>query len=359
MFPGRTILVERRVLFASAFAASLAPAFRANAVATPVSAGWRRFEITTRVTLPDSPGAAQLWLPLAQTAGDYQVAEEPDVRGNGRAAVVRDDRYGAAILHATWDGTATGQQVQVMQTVATRDRGAIPLAPLTKAERDFWTAPLPTVPTDGIVRETADKITAGHATPRDRLRAIYDWVVETTWRDAKTPGCGTGDFKQMLETNHFGGKCADINGLMVGLARAAGFPARDVYGIRVADSRQFPSIGKSGDISKAQHCRAEVFLDDAGWFPVDPADVRKVVLEQKLPIDHPDVVALRERLFGNWEMNWIGYNSATDIELPGSGQEKSNFSFLMYPCAITATGQPDALDPAHFQYEITSRELSV
>ena len=124
-------------------------------------------------------------------------------------------------------------------------------------------------------------------------------------------------------------------------------------------ARQFPSIGKSGDISKAQHCRAEVFLEDAGWFPVDPADVRKVVLEQKLPLQHPDVIALRDHLFGNWEMNWIGYNSATDIELPGAERERSNFAFLMYPCAITATSQPDALDPAAFNYQITSREILV
>jgi hypothetical protein len=70
------------------------------------------------------------------------------------------------------------------------------------------------------------------------------------------------------------------------------------------------------------------------------------------------VRALRDRLFGHWEMNWVGYNSATDIELPGSGRDRSNFAFLMYPCAITATGQPDALDPAKFQYEIISKEIT-
>ena len=123
-----------------------------------------------------------------------------------------------------------------------------------------------------------------------------------------------------------------------------------VFGSRIRGCS--PRLGKSGDISKAQHCRAEAFLDDAGWFPLDPADVRKVVLEQKMTLDSPEVRALRERLFGNWEMNWIGYNSANDIELPGSGWERSNFSFLMYPCAITAAGQPNALDPARFRYEI-------
>jgi transglutaminase-like putative cysteine protease len=38
----------------------------------------------------------------------------------------------------------------------------------------------------------------------------------------------------MLESKDLGGKCADLNALYVGLARAAGLPARDVYGIRVA-----------------------------------------------------------------------------------------------------------------------------
>ncbi len=349
--------MHRRGFLAASAAAPLIGLGVSYANAEP-AVGWRQFEVTTRVTLQDQSARARLWLPLAQTAGGYQVALDVRWQGNGHNELVRDANYGTAILRGTWNDVVAEKQVEVVQIVATRDRGSEPALPISQAERAFWTAAQPSTPTDGIVRETAERITAGHTEPRDRLRAIYEWVVDTTWRDPATPGCGYGDIKSMLETRKFGGKCADINGLMVGLARAAGFPARDVYGIRVADSRQFPCLGRSGDISKAQHCRAEVFLEDAGWFPVDPADVRKVVLEQKLPIDHPDVVALRQLLFGNWEMNWIGYNSATDVELPGAGQEKSNFSFLMYPCAITATGQPDALDPARFKYEITSRELS-
>jgi Transglutaminase-like superfamily len=322
-------------------------------------ADWRRFEVTTRVTLLDSSGPAQLWLPLAQSAAGYQTATAIRCQGSGRNELTHDATYGAALLHCTWGSGAAPQQVELVQTVATRDRESLPLVPLSEAERRFWTAATQSTPTDGIVRATAERITAGRTDPRDRLRAIYDWVVDTTWRDPKTPGCGLGDIKSMLETGNFGGKCVDINSLMVGLARAGGFPARDVYGIRVGDSRVFPSLGKSGDITKAQHCRAEVFLDDTGWFPLDPADVRKVVLEQKLALDRPEVRALRERLFGNWEMNWVGYNSATDIELPGAGGRKSNFAFLMYPCALTATGQPDTLDPANFRYEINARELGV
>ena len=383
--------MHRRHLMAAVMAApafALARPARADAnEPAPATDGWRQFEVTTRVTLPDAPGAAQLWLPLAQTAAGYQSAGAlswTTGQDNDTVRRVHDDRYGAQMLRVDFDpatpatsgstenpGTAAApgneasatpkpeaaRTIVAVQQVATRTRDALPFAPLTVAERRFWTEPTPNAPIDGLVRETAIRITAGQSGDRAKLRALYDWVVDTTYRRAETPGCGTGDYASMLQSGAFGGKCADINGLLVGLARSVGLPARDVYGIRVATSQLAPSLGKAGTVSKAQHCRAEVFLDDEGWFPVDPADVRKVILEQKLAADDKLVRALRERLFGHWEMNWIGYNSATDIELPDSGSRRPNFAFLMYPCAFTSAGQPDCLDPARFQYEITSREI--
>jgi transglutaminase-like putative cysteine protease len=353
--------MHRRAFIAATAATSLVSPLSSEATPSQTAAPnpvlvWRRFEITTKITLQNSVGEAQLWLPLAQTAAGYQIAIDVNWQGNGRTELVRDPTYGAQILRTAWDESATPQHIEVRQTVATCDRHALPTVPISQAERKFWVAPTESAPTDGIVRTTVERIVARRTDPRERLRAIYDWVVGTTWRNPDTPGCGLGDIKAMLETGSFGGKCVDINGLMVGLARAAGIPARDVYGIRVADSRLYPSLGKSGDISRAQHCRAEAYLEDAGWFPLDPADVRKVILEQKLAVDSVEVRQLRERLFGSWEMNWVGYNSATDIELPGAAQQRPNSPFLMYPCAFTSAGQPNALDPVRFQYEITSRE---
>jgi transglutaminase-like putative cysteine protease len=139
--------------------------------------------------------------------------------------------------------------------------------------------PTALMPIDGLVLETSQQIVKGQMSEVARARAIYEWIVDNTFRDPKVKGCGLGDIKTMLETGYLGGKCADLNALYVGLARAAGLPARDVYGVRCADSAEFKSLGKSGDISKAQHCRAEVYLTGHGWMPVDPADVREDSLD--------------------------------------------------------------------------------
>ena len=92
----------------------------------------------------------------------------------------------------------------------------------------------------------------------------------------------------------------------------------------------YKSLGAGTEnITKAQHCRAEVFLTGFGWVPVDPADVRKVVLEEppgNLPLGDEKVTKARARLFGSWEMNWLAYNFAHDVALPGRGEGRRSRS---------------------------------
>jgi hypothetical protein len=64
----------------------------------------------------------------------------------------------------------------------------------------------------------------------------------------------------------------------------------------------------------------------------------------------------RARLFGSWEMNWMAYNFAHDVGLPGSNG--APLGFLLYPQAETAEGRLDSLDPDNFKYEITSKETT-
>lgn len=364
--------MDRRdfIKLSAAGAAGLALGGRAWANAAPFNpspeAGWRTYEITTRLEVAKPQGVVRAWVPVP-THKDAAWTEPLGNTWQGNAlrmSEVRDPIYGAAMVQAEW---APGEQAPVLEVTSrlrTRDR-VVQLARadsslvLDAASRELYTKPTELLPTDGIVRETAQKITQGKTTEMDKARAIYEWVVDNTFRDPKTKGCGVGDIRAMLETGNLSGKCADLNALYVGLARASGLPARDVYGIRVADSRfGYKSLGKSGNISKAQHCRAEVFLTGYGWVPVDPADVRKVVLEEKpgLTLDDEVVKTVRSKLFGAWETNWMAYNVAHDLQLPGSSGPR--IGFLMYPQGETAEGRLNSIDPDSFRYTITSREIT-
>ncbi len=329
--------------------------------------GWREFEVTTEIDLQDG-GPGKVWVPMplsGETAYFRPGANE--WKGNlARAGFRQDPVYGANVFYAEWDAATPSPKAVITSRFATRDRAIDLTAPardivaLNAQERELYLAPTEHVPTDGIVGATARKIQLGAAGPgtMDKARAIYEWIVDNTYRNPKTRGCGTGDIRFLLESGDFGGKCADLNALFVGLARASGIPARDVYGVRVANSKTYKSLGRAGDITKAQHCRAEFYHPSFGWIPVDPADVRKVVLEEEgavIPLGNPKVAAARAKLFGAWEMNWLPYNTAMDVVLPPTASTRVNF--LMYPYAETPKGKPDPLEPDFFAYKISSREI--
>ena len=304
-----TALVPLYVALPSAWAATRGPS-------------WRTFDLTYEVDLTGHQGEGSLWLPLPQDAEGYQRVLSVQCSSPVPATLHWDETYHAPILRCVFPDDMRGRTLTVRARVATRDRDSAASPPTYKEVQAaaFYLQPTKHMPVDGIVRDTALRITRGVRGADPKARAIYEWVVENTFRDPKTRGCGLGDIKSMLESGNLGGKCADINSLFVGLARAAGIPAREFYGVRVAESKLFKSLGKAGDVSKAQHCRAEYFSPRRGWVAVDPADVRKAVLEEKLPLSDPRIVELRKHLFGHWEMNWVGFNHGRDFTLPGGGE---------------------------------------
>jgi transglutaminase-like putative cysteine protease len=327
---------------------------------------WRTFELTTSVQVLKSSGTTRIWVPAAlvnPTPFQKTLANEFKAE-RGTAKMVESSTDTLGIIAAEFPA-GVNPILTVTSRIATKnyavDLSAASNAPKgDQADLEHFLRPTKLLPTDGIVKTTATEITKGAKTDVEKARAIYEWIVVNTVRNPKTRGCGLGDIRFMLETKDLGGKCADLNALFVGLARAVGLPARDVYGIRVAKSDLgYKSLGPSTEIvTKAQHCRAEVYLGGYGWVPVDPADVRKVVLEEppgNRTLDDEMVKKTRVRLFGSWEMNWIAYNFAHDVTLPGSNG--APIGFLMYPQAETADGRLDSLDPDGFKYEIKSREI--
>jgi len=324
---------------------------------------WRTFEVTTRVEVLKPSGMTRVWLPAALISGTpYQKTLANTFKCEGGTAKAFESKAEALGIIVAEFATGVRPIITVTSQAMTRNwevnfsaQGKTQEA--NPQELKNWLRPTKFLPTDGIVKKTAIEITSGARTDVDKARAIYEWIVENTYRNPKARGCGVGDIRFLLESRDLGGKCADLNALYVGLARAAGLPAREVYGIRIAKSEMgYKSLGTSSpNVTKAQHCRAEVYLSDYGWIPVDPADVRKVMLEEppgSRPLDDEMVKKARARLFGSWEMNWMAYNFAHDVVLPGSSGPP--VGFLMYPQAETADGRLDSLDPENFRYEIAS-----
>jgi len=332
------------------------------------AADWRTFEVITRVEVLKYSGTTRIWVPAAlieETSFQKTLSNYFDVEGGTAKLVDGSKADSLGIITADY-AAGVKPVITVTSRISTRncavDFSTPGRAPKENpAELEHFLRPTKLLPTDGIVKTTATEITQGANTDVEKARAIYEWIVDNTFRNPKTRGCGTGDIRFMLESKDLSGKCADLNSLYVGLARAAGLPARDVYGIRVAKSQMgYKSLGASSEkITKAQHCRAEVYLASYGWVPVDPADVRKVVLEEppgNLPLSDDMVKKARARLFGSWEMNWMAYNFGHDVALPGSSG--APVGFLMYPQAETPDGRLDSLDADNFKYEITSKEIT-
>ena len=331
----------------------------------PEPGEWRTFDVTTRVDLNLSQGAARVWLPVPSVDSDWQRSLESSFTTNGQARQVADGREGTRILQVDFDAATKQPYVELTSRVQTRNRAVdwkhpTPVA-MDAPSRAYWLRATRMIPTDGIVRETALKAVGDARTDADKVHRLYAWVVANAHREPSVRGCGEGDVKAMLETGNLGGKCADISALFVGLCRSVGVPARDVYGVRLAPSAfGYKTLGgSSASLKGAQHCRAEVFLQAHGWVAMDPADVAKVMREETptwiKTVSDPLVAPVYKGLYGGWEGNWMAFNTANDVNLPGA--RMGTLHFLMYPVAEDRQGRFDSYAPDDFRYQISAREL--
>jgi hypothetical protein len=183
----------REILLAGA-ALSATFALPRSGLAVPALAdGWRRFDVVTtlEVTLPE--GRSQAWIPITGFSADEWVRAEGNTWQTNAASaeVVEDPTYGARMLHVIWNEGTTSPVVSVTSRFATRDwradlsKSGDP-APLSDEERGLYLASTSLMPTDGADNELA------------KARAIYEWMVENTFRRASTRGCSEGDVAAML-----------------------------------------------------------------------------------------------------------------------------------------------------------------
>lgn len=293
---------------------------------------------------------ARLWLPYPVSDADQSVTGVKVSGDFAESAVYTDRVNGTPILYARWPDTAASRKLTFSFAV---EREEVIRRDFPKREGGWdpadyrpYLSATSLGPVDGEVKELADRITAGKTTVLEKAKAIYDWTCENMYRDPETIGCGTGDVCYLLAKP--GGKCTDISSVFVALCRAAGVPAREIFGLRLGTK-------ETEDITTWQHCWAEFFLPGYGWVPADPADVRKAMLVEKLKLEAPRTKELRDYYWGGIDPYRIRIAVGRDVILnpPQAGRPLNTFG---YPYAEVGGQALDFYDPKSFRYAIRYRE---
>ncbi len=294
---------------------------------------------------------ARLWIPYPMS-DKHQIITDVRIAGDHAEAGVYSDRESRQpMLFARWDKAAKSRKLTFSFAVE-RDEVVCRDFPAKEAawSPDDYADNLKSTalgPTDGPVKELADQITQGKITVLAKARAIYDWVCGNMYRDPATKGCGSGDVCSLIAQKR-GGKCVDIHSVFVALARAAGVPAREVFGIRLG--RQ-----SGEDVTSGYHCWAEFFVPGYGWVPTDPADVRKVMLAEKLTMSDAKTAKYRESCWGKIDPYRVALGIGRDLILNPAQQGGSRLNYLMYPFAQVGDSTLDWLEPDTFKYKVTYR----
>ena len=332
-----------------------------NAISLPEEplAQWRRYDIHSTISLNNPQGKTRVWLPLVQYRDTpWERSLGHHWQGNfATAGIYRDPVADMEVFYADWPEGATEQKLEIVSHIATQDRhfditrrtGAVERTEILR--RCLRSTEL--VPTDGIVRRTAERAIGRVKDPLAQGKAIYDWVVENARYDPQAKLSGAGNIARFLEDGHLAGRSVDISLLFVGLCRSVGIPARPVFGLRMDRSRLFGSLGADGELNAAQHCRAELYSPGYGWVPVDPSDVRRAIQSENLSHADPKLNVLKKLLFGFWEMNWVGFNAAQDVVLQGG--DGKPLPFLTGPVVESGEGRFDNSTGGQFDYSVSAQ----
>ena len=291
--------------------------------------GWRNFEVTTRVEVLKPSGVTRIWIPTALIGNTpfQRTIENTYNADGGNVQRISTAPQAMGVIAAEFPDGAKPVLV-VKSRVATKNYAVDLSAPRNAdqaipADVKYFLEPTKLLPTDGIVKATATKSPAARKptwtkrarstsgssrTPfAIRRRAAAAWAISVSCWNPRTWA---------------GNAPTSTRCTLVWRARRACRRATCTASAspnRSWDTRAWAPLRRI--VTKAQHCRAEVYLSGYGWVPVDPADVRKVVLEEppgNRPLNDEMVKRARARLFGSWEMNWMAYNFAHDVALPGS-----------------------------------------
>lgn len=303
------------------FGALSAEAISRTAAGPPPAAGAtasRSLEFSYIVHVPALPEGSRelrLWMPMPYQ-DLYQSISRIRIESPVPYAVRRDtqysDRYAylaipAARAKAAFDIRVSFHVQRFEHRVALTGTSDIPDQSINSTAR--FLQPDHLVPIDGVIGNLSAQQTEGATLPLDKARKIYDYVIATMHYDHDGTEWGRGDAVWACDFKH--GNCTDFHSLFIGMARAAGIPARFEIG--------FPLPLDSHEAAIASyHCWAEFYVDGIGWIPIDASEAWK----------HKEK---KEYFFGGIDVNRVMFTLGRDIQLtPPQKGELLNYSVYPY-----------------------------
>lgn len=317
--------------------------FSSLCIAAPVSG---KIDLHFDLSQHELNKKAELWIPYP-VSDENQLIEKVTIKGDfAESGIYTDREHGTTILYARWDKGVPARTLDFSFEVSRDEviRKDFPSQEPAWNPADYaeYLQPTSYGPTNGEIKKLADSITAGQTTVLGKAKAIYDWTCENMFRDPNTVGCGKGDVCSLLKTR--GGKCTDIHSVYVALARAAGVPAREILGLRQGKK-------EGQELTSWQHCWAQFFLPGYGWVPVDPADVRKMMLKHDLTLEDQQTKDYRSYFWGGIDPYRIKLSVGRDITL-NPKQQGGPLNTFGYPYAEIGGKALDFYNPAQFSYTI-------
>src|ERR1700710_2496176 len=121
-----TMNFNRRELLKAGAAVSLAAGLPRQASAqafAPQPGAWREFQIVTRLEDRNSKGKTQAWIPVPSVnEKDWFKSSPSEWTTNGKAALKRDPKYAAGLVHVEWADAEAAPMVEVTSVIRVRDR---------------------------------------------------------------------------------------------------------------------------------------------------------------------------------------------------------------------------------------------
>lgn len=289
----------------------------------------RRFELRYVVRVPLPPAGSKtlrLWIPLPRS-NENQTISGLKIETALAYRRYRDPEYGNEYLYLEAPPAKIQHPLEILVRflverrelrVALNPADDPPNTAVAKAELARFLQPDRLVPINGIIAQLSREQTRGVTDPLEKARKIYDYVTTTMRYDKSGTGWGRGDAVWACDSHH--GNCTDFHSLFIGMARAAGIPARFEIGFPLPDDQHAGLI-------PGYHCWAQFYIQGIGWIPVDASEAWK----------HPD---RHNYYFGGLDPSRVLFTRGRDIRLDPP-QRGEPLNYFIYPYAET-DGKPFA-----------------